>query len=105
MQYLLNEEEYSALQTAVVVANIEKKRILDELCTLIACTKPVVTWMNDGKPTPWGCPHAACICNDDGEYEDFGTCPVEGCMCHAYIEYCDHCPVDKRCLQRKRYSK
>lgn len=103
MQYILTESEYAKLTEAVTVVNIEKKRILSELCTLIACTKPVKTWRST-TPEPWGCPHVEVLCDFEGDRDDDNKCTHNGCQCHDHFEYCDECPVQGRCPQQRYYS-
>ena len=86
MQYLLNEEEYAALNNRI--KNLEQTHVslTQEFCTLVANTMPVKTWLNDGNPTPWGC-----------------TLTQEQ-ECNEW--YCDECPAQKFCPNpNKHWSK
>lgn len=80
MQYILSEEEYSALITKGKKREVADKELIQKLCTLCAEHIPVTPyWNKDDKsyiPEPWGC-----ILTKGGN----------GCG------YCDDCPVQDDC--------
>lgn len=81
--YLLTAEEYSALIERKATHEGTERAKLQKVCTTVADSMPVVTWMNGGKPTPWGC-----ILSTKREW------------------YCDECPVREICPHpHKGYSK
>jgi hypothetical protein len=82
MQYILTEEEYTALKAAAQAQLELNTKGLQELCTKIM---PVLCgWSRDEQPKPWGCIHSS----ERGEW------------------YCDQCPVRTICPTKyKRYSK
>ena len=100
MQYVLTEEEHKALKDEANAARIEKQKQINDLCIQVAMYKPVVTWRNNGKPTPWGCPHAPTHIDCEGN----GDCKLLGCECDEYMEYCDECPVQDICTLSKDWS-
>jgi hypothetical protein len=84
MQYILTQEEYDALrkkQTRELNLGTVK---LQELCTKIADTMPVLWgWSKDETAKPWGC-----IRSTEDEW------------------YCDSCPVQEICpYTGKEWSK
>lgn len=83
MQYILNEQEYHELQTAVERGKFDQKRLIQKLCTEVAVHKPVIFWGRD-TAEPWGCIHS-----DDKN-----------------MGYCDDCPVQAECpTEFKKWSK
>lgn len=87
MHYLLNEDEYKALEQKIpwkTGLNVTQKE-LQTLCTKIANEMPIKwEWgRNLGPPEPWGC-----ILSKDYEW------------------YCDQCPVQDICpYLHKEWSK
>ena len=87
MQYILSEEEYTALKDAAKARLELNQKGLQELCTEICNTMPVKYWGNE-EAMPWGCMLTA---DDDNGYNEW---------------YCDECPVKKICpCTYKSYSK
>lgn len=83
MQYLLTAEEYQTLLNRKEIYTRQQAEELQKFCTLVADTMPIVTWMNDRKPTPW-----TCILTTKSEW------------------YCDECPARKVCPHpSKEWSK
>jgi endonuclease III len=85
MQYILSEEEYTALKAAAQARLKLNTKNLQGLCTKIADTMPIRWTWGDGKenPKPWGC-----ILTKKNEW------------------YCDQCPVQEICpYVSKHYSK
>lgn len=76
MQYILSEEEYTALKTAQSTQLKLGQKKLQELCSKICDTMPV-NWgwdLGDPDPKPW-----RCILSQPTEW------------------YCDNCPVTEIC--------
>ena len=83
MMYVLTQIEYNALRAEGDDRVNEMARNLQDLCTKVADHMPIVTWINDGKPTPWGC----ILSQSEREW------------------YCDDCPVKEVCPHpHKRWS-
>jgi len=82
MQYILTEEEYTALKNEGKKAKQALKDTLQDLCTQVCNLKPVKYWNNE-KAKIWGCTRTI-----EGEW------------------YCDECPVMKLCpYEYKKFSK
>lgn len=80
MQYILTQEEYNELRAKQKLDLGMQKSKLQKLCTLVADTMPVsVSWVNEGKPEPWGC------------------IITSGCW-HC----CDECPVQDICPHEEK---
>lgn len=84
MQYILTQAEYDELR-AKHKLNLDMQRDqLQKLCTWAADNMPVsVSWIDDGKPHPWGC-----------------------MLTTSFDHYCDECPVQEICPhEHKEWSK
>jgi hypothetical protein len=88
MQYILSQEEYNVLlQRGESAIKISTEK-LQQLCTEIADTLPIVSWKHDSKPEPWGCVITIQKQDQNNEW------------------YCDKCPVQTICpLKYKSWSK
>lgn len=76
MQYLLTQEEFSALQNSACAQAQADRAALQHVCTLAARYVPIVRdWGDDRTPRPWGC------------ILDRESSPG----------YCDACPVSNIC--------
>lgn len=83
MQYILSEEEYSALKKEQEQSIRLAKGKLQKLCTKIADEMPVTWGWGGNDPKPWGC--------IESSKEEW---------------YCDKCPVQTICPKEwKHYSK
>lgn len=83
MMYVLTAEEYSDLLERKAAHDGIERAKLQAVCTKVADELPIVTWKNDGKPSPWGC------------------ILTKGCDW-----YCDECPVREICPHpHKEWSK
>ena len=75
MQYILTEEEYTALKTRQAYEYNLSRDKLQALCTKIAITMPIKVDWRSGTYEPWGCILAET----------------------AHSGYCDECPVQAIC--------
>jgi hypothetical protein len=85
MQYILTEEEMSALRAGIEQERLKVREALQKACTMAADHTPiVVSWAQDKTPRPWGCVLSR----------------------PSPTGYCDECPVKDICpYERKRWSK
>jgi hypothetical protein len=74
MQYILTEQEYTALKTRQAHEIKLSRDKLQALCTKIAETMPVEVSWRRGEPEPWGC-----------------------VLDSIHGGYCDECPVQEIC--------
>jgi len=80
MQYLLTEEEYSALKKLKIEHSEKKKKELQEFCIFAAMHIPASRhWDKDDK-SPWGCIHS--------KEKNSG--------------YCDQCPAQRICPEEHK---
>lgn len=98
MQYILTQEELSALQSRADAGDAIKRSMpsikeLQALCSLVADHVPVKSGWYKGKV--WGC--ILTTRKGEGEEQDYSD---------DYEWYCDDCPAQKACpYNYKQFSK